>query len=66
MICAHEGWGQYSGEEGECPPPAEMRSIEGGHECPICFFRVQVLTGADAMTRILSNRETATLDREVR
>lgn len=65
-MCAHDGWGAYSGEEGPCPPPVEMRSIEGGEECPSCGYRIQMLTGAEAQTRIFSNRETATLDREVR
>lgn len=57
----------YSGETGPCPPPSEMRSIEGGQECPLCHSRVQVLTGADAQTHVWGgNRETATLARETR
>ena len=44
-----------------------MTSIDGGVECSVCGYRVQTLTGAAAMTRIYGvNRETATLDREIR
>ena len=68
-ICRHEGWGTmgYSGEEGPCPEPKEMTPIEGGEECDACGFRYQTLTNSEAATRIFAlNRETATLDREVR
>ena len=65
--CAHEGWGQYVSETGPCPEPAEMLSIDGGIECPVCEFHIVTVTGADAMTRAFAtNRETATLDRETR
>ena len=65
--CAHDGWGQYKGETGPCPPPARMVSIDGGEECPICGYRMQMFTGADAQSRTFAvNRETATLDRETR
>ena len=65
--CDHAGWGQYAGEEGPCPPPAEMVSIEGGQECPVCGYHVRTITGADAMTRTFAaNRETATTARETR
>ena len=68
MNCSHDGWGTlgYSGEVGPCPPPAEMRQIDGGWECPVCESRVQMFTGAAAQERMGVGRETATLEREVR
>lgn len=57
--CAHDGWGQYPGEDGPCPPPAEMRDVEGGRECPACHSRVSVFIGADALERAQTYRETA-------
>lgn len=52
-MCDHSGWGQYPGEEGECPPPAEMVEIENGLQCPTCKSSMQV--------RHASVRETAML-----
>ena len=57
----------YDSEKGDCPPPAEMRSIEGGVECPVCDYHITVITQDEAMTRVFAlNRETATLGRETR
>lgn len=65
--CAHEGWGRYSGEVGNCPAPADLVAIEGGVECPVCGFHVRTLTGANALNQVFAvNRETATIDRETR
>lgn len=65
--CAHEGWGIYAGEEGPCPPPAELVSIEGGVECPTCGHHIRTITNPEAITRIFAlNRETATTARETR
>lgn len=58
--CDHAGWGQYKGEEGPCPPPAEMREIDGGVECPVCKFHIRSVP----MSALF--RETATLQRETR
>ena len=67
ITCAHEGWGEYESEKGDCPPPAEMRSIDGGVEGPVCEFHVTIKTEDDAMTRVFAmNRETATTSRETR
>ena len=38
--CAHDGWGRYEGEEGPCPPPAEMKGCAHCAECPVCGYRV--------------------------
>lgn len=62
-VCDHEGWGIYRGEEGPCPPPTEMREVEGGVECPTCLHHICVVP----LTRVFAiNRETATLARETR
>ena len=50
QICEHSGWGDYPSETGPQPPPAEMVSIPGGVECPVCKFHVVSFTGDDAMT----------------
>ena len=65
-MCDHAGWGRYDGETGPCPPPAELRDIEGGIECPVCGYHLRTITSADAVTRIFADRETATLVRETR
>ena len=65
-ICAHSGWGRYSGEEGPCPPPAEMVEIEGGSECPACRSHVVVVRGLRAERIFAADREMATLSRETR
>lgn len=61
-VCRHEGWGTlgYSGETGPCPPPAQMREIDGGKECPVCEFHIRYVP----MSAVF--RETATLARETR
>lgn len=38
--CAHEGWGRYEGEDGPCPPPAEMNGCAHCAECPTCGYRI--------------------------
>mgnify|MGYP001573812174 CR=1 FL=1 len=52
QTCDHSGWGEmgYEGETGPCPPPAEMVSISGGVECPICKYHVVSFSGDDAET----------------
>ena len=65
--CDHAGWGQYAGETGDCPPPAELVKIDGGVECPTCGYHLVTLTGANAMTRMFAvDRETATNARTTR
>ena len=64
--CAHGGWGQYEGETGPVPAEVEMTPIQGGEECSVCGYRYQSISVAEAQTRMLTNRQTATLDREVR
>ncbi len=66
-VCRHDGWGTYLGEEGPCPPPAELQSIEGGVECPVCGYHLRTITDSGALTRMFAlNRETATSVRETR
>lgn len=52
QACAHDGWGLlgYAGESGPCPPSAEMVSIPGGVECPVCKFHVVTVTGDNINT----------------
>ena len=65
--CDHAGWGMYSGETGPCPPPSQLRKVEGGVECPTCGYHLITRTGADALNRVFAqDRETATLARETR
>ena len=58
----------YESEKGDCPPPAELRAIDGGVECPVCEYHLVTITGDNAVAHVFAvNRETATLkDRETR
>ena len=59
--CAHDGWGDYPGETGPCPPPTDLVSIPGGVECPTCKFHMVALTGDEAdtyMNQIQGGTET--------
>lgn len=65
LTCAHDGWGQYPGETGPCPPAAEMTEIDGGRECPTCGSRIRVFTGPDALERAQTAPRTAVLDPQI-
>lgn len=60
-ICDHAGWGMYAGEEGPCPPPAEMVEIPGGWECPTCGHSFRAFSGPDAVERAMAPRQTAVI-----
>ena len=60
--CTHGSWGMYSGEEGPCPPPTELREIKGGVECPTCGYHSRQLSPES----FAQMREVATAQRETR
>lgn len=51
--CEHSGWGDYEGETGPQPEPAEMIAIPGGVECPVCKFHVVSFSGDDAESYLI-------------